>query len=55
MKGGNILPAIVPAVFVGTAGRWWASVDVTLKKMTDGKGGYDFWGCLGWPECKETL
>ena len=20
----------------------------------DGKGGYDFWGCTGWPECGET-
>ena len=20
----------------------------------DGKGGYDFWGCTGWPECKHT-
>ena len=20
----------------------------------DGKGGYDFWGCSGWPECKHT-
>ncbi len=20
----------------------------------DGKGGYDFWGCSGWPECKAT-
>ena len=20
----------------------------------DGKGGYDFWGCSGWPEYKQT-
>lgn len=25
------------------------------KPGKDGKGGYDFWGCTGWPECKETL
>ena len=24
------------------------------KAGQDGKGGYDFWGCTGWPECKET-
>jgi DNA topoisomerase I, bacterial len=24
------------------------------KAGKDGKGGYDFWGCSGWPECKET-
>ena len=24
------------------------------KAGKDGKGGYDFWGCTGWPECKET-
>ena len=24
------------------------------KPGKDGKGGYDFWGCTGWPECKET-
>lgn len=24
------------------------------KPGRDGKGGYDFWGCTGWPECKET-
>lgn len=24
------------------------------KSSKDGKGGYDFWGCTGWPECKET-
>lgn len=24
------------------------------KPGKDGKGGYDFWGCSGWPECKET-
>ena len=23
------------------------------KAGKDGKGGYDFWGCTGWPECKE--
>ena len=23
------------------------------KPGKDGKGGYDFWGCTGWPECKE--
>ena len=23
------------------------------KPDKDGKGGYDFWGCTGWPECKE--
>ena len=22
------------------------------KSGRDGKGGYDFWGCTGWPECK---
>ena len=22
------------------------------KPDKDGKGGYDFWGCSGWPECK---
>ena len=22
------------------------------KPGKDGKGGYDFWGCTGWPECK---
>ena len=21
------------------------------KSGKDGKGGYDFWGCSGWPEC----
>ena len=21
------------------------------KTGKDGKGGYDFWGCTGWPEC----
>lgn len=25
------------------------------KPGKDGKGGYDFWGCTGWPECKESL
>ena len=25
------------------------------KPGKDGKGGYDFWGCTGWPECRETL
>lgn len=25
------------------------------KPGKDGKGGYDFWGCSGWPECRETL
>lgn len=25
------------------------------KPGKDGKGGYDFWGCTGWPECKETM
>jgi hypothetical protein len=25
------------------------------KPGKDGKGGYDFWGCTGWPECKEVL
>ncbi len=25
------------------------------KPGKDGKGGYDFWGCTGWPECKETV
>lgn len=25
------------------------------KPGKDGKGGYDFWGCSGWPECKETV
>ena len=24
------------------------------KPGKDGKGGYDFWGCSGWPECIET-
>ena len=24
------------------------------KPGKDGKGGYDFWGCSGWPECKEN-
>lgn len=24
------------------------------KPGKDGKGGYDFWGCSGWPECRET-
>ena len=24
------------------------------KPGKDGKGGYDFWGCSGWPECKES-
>ena len=24
------------------------------KNGKDGKGGYDFWGCTGWPECTET-
>ena len=24
------------------------------KPGRDGKGGYDFWGCTGWPECKEV-
>lgn len=24
------------------------------KPGKDGKGGYDFWGCSGWPECKEV-
>ena len=24
------------------------------KPGKDGKGGYDFWGCTGWPECKEA-
>ena len=24
------------------------------KPGKDGKSGYDFWGCTGWPECKET-
>lgn len=25
------------------------------KPGKDGKGGYDFWGCSGWPECSETI
>lgn len=25
------------------------------KPGKDGKGGYDFWGCTGWPECKEVF
>lgn len=25
------------------------------KPGKDGKGGYDFWGCTGWPECGETV
>jgi DNA topoisomerase-1 len=25
------------------------------KPGKDGKGGYGFWGCSGWPECKEKL
>ena len=24
------------------------------KTGKDCKGGYDFWGCSGWPECKES-
>ena len=24
------------------------------KTGKDGKGGYNFWGCTGWPECRET-
>lgn len=24
------------------------------KPGKDGKGGYDFWGCTGWPECRES-
>lgn len=24
------------------------------KPGKDGKGGYDFWGCTGWPECKDS-
>ena len=24
------------------------------KPGKDGKGGYDFWGCTGWPECREN-
>ena len=24
-------------------------------RVKPGKGGYDFWGCTGWPECKEKL
>jgi DNA topoisomerase-1 len=24
-------------------------------RVKPGKGGYDFWGCSGWPECKEKL
>jgi len=24
------------------------------KPGKDGKGGYDFWGCTGWPECKAS-
>lgn len=24
------------------------------KPGKDGKGGYDFWGCTGWPDCKEV-
>ena len=27
----------------------------TKKPGKNGKGGYDFWGCTGWPECKETI
>ena len=26
----------------------------TKKPDKDGKGGYDLWGCTGWPECKEN-
>ena len=26
----------------------------TKKPGKDGKGGYDFWGCSGWPECDGT-
>ena len=25
------------------------------KRSKDGKGGYDFWGCSGWPECSEKV
>lgn len=24
------------------------------KPGKDGKGGYDFWGCTGWPECRDS-
>ncbi len=30
-----------------------AMVHRVKKPGKDGKGGYDFWGCTGWPECKE--
>ena len=30
-----------------------AMVHRVKKPNKDGKGGYDFWGCTGWPECKE--
>jgi len=26
-----------------------------VHRVKPGKGGYDFWGCSGWPECKEKL
>ena len=26
-----------------------------VHRVKPGKGGYDFWGCTGWPECKEKL
>ena len=32
-----------------------AMVHRVKKTSKDGKGGYDFWGCTGWPECKEIV
>jgi len=26
-----------------------------LHRVKPGKGGYDFWGCSGYPDCKEKL
>ena len=26
-----------------------------VRRVKPGKGGYDFWGCSGYPECKEKL
>jgi len=26
-----------------------------VHRVKPGKGGYDFWGCSGWPDCKEKL
>ena len=44
------------AVFIKATGKACPKCGKAMvHRVKPGKGGYDFWGCSGWPECKEKL